>query len=251
MARILTDETSLGRRRGSLRQESRVLGRVYLWEFAAAGLLLAGGLILFLLHRQTAGLWAGGLLAIFGYGHFLKIRQNQQEAKSLEAGQQGENRAAKQLAEGLDQTHYLFNDILLRHGFRSAQIDHLVVGPRGIFVVETKNWRGSIRGQGEDTYWWQVKRPGEQPIRLKSPVLQAIRHASVLTHLLQGVGPAWPDVVPVVAFAFTSTNFEVAHSPIPVVHAPQLPAVISAHKPHRVYAEGEVDRVVQFLMKRL
>jgi hypothetical protein len=250
MARIMTDETSLTRRRGSLARESHLLGRVYVWEFAGAAVLLAAGALMFFLRHQSALLWAGGVLGIFGYGHYVRIRQNKDEEQSLEAGLRGESKTTKQLAATLDNSHYIFNDITLRQGLKSAQIDHLVVGPGGIFAVETKNWRGVIRGRGDEPYWWQVKYPGEEPIRLKSPVAQAERQASVVAQMLRGAGIDWPDVVPVVAFASTKTELRIEQTAVPVVHVPELSRAMADRPPKRAYAESDVDRVVQFLMKK-
>src|SRR6476660_3920949 len=49
----------------------------------------------------------------------------------------------------LDPSRYRhFNDLYLPHpdGHGTTQIDHVVVSPFGIFVIETKNFRGWIFG---------------------------------------------------------------------------------------------------------
>ncbi len=64
------------------------------------------------------------------------------------AGAIGELRVIKQL-ETLSDDYYLFNDVVLDMNhwikydgkpLKSAQIDHIVVGPSGIYIIETKNW---------------------------------------------------------------------------------------------------------------
>ena len=49
--------------------------------------------------------------------------------------------------EALTDGYIIFNDL----STLSSRIDHIVIGPTGIFMIETKNWRGTIRpdGQGE------------------------------------------------------------------------------------------------------
>lgn len=250
MARILTEETSLSRRRHGLQRESQLLARLWPWEAGmVAGLLLAG-LLMWLRQERTGLLWAGAAAAIFPLGHWHKIRQNARERETLEAGAQGEASTARRLNDLLDQTHYLFNDLLLRHGLRTAQVDHLVVCPRGVFVIETKNWRGEVSGRGADPTWQQVKRPGEPPIRLKSPILQVRRQAAVVAQLLKSAGLEWPDVVPVVAFASDKTRVRIEDPGLPVVHLDGLVDAMSAHA-GRTYTTAEVDRAVALLMIRM
>ena len=40
--------------------------------------------------------------------------------------------------------YYIINNIILKIGDRTTQIDHIVVSPYGIFVIETKDWKGKI-----------------------------------------------------------------------------------------------------------
>lgn len=52
----------------------------------------------------------------------------------------------------------VFNDIVLPRpdGKGTTQIDHVVVSPFGIFVIETKNYAGWIFGDETSRYWTQV-----------------------------------------------------------------------------------------------
>lgn len=45
---------------------------------------------------------------------------------------------------------YVFHDLYFHNGKRSYQIDHLVVSPNGIFVIETKNYLGLVYGDASD-----------------------------------------------------------------------------------------------------
>ena len=251
MARIMTDETSLTRRRRLLQVENRLLGKLYLVELALGGLLLLVGLFLYLTKGQFGLAILGATIVFIGFGHYIKSKQNKQEATALEAGAQGEAQTAQQLAASLDQTHYLFNDIVLRQGLRSAQIDHLVICPHGIYVVETKNWRGRIEGHGDDAYWTQVKYADSSPIRLKSPVNQVRRQADTVARVLRNAGKAPDKIVPVVAFASTKTTLQVDSPQVPVVHVASLPQAISRHRSATEYTEAEVDAWVNAIMKRI
>jgi hypothetical protein len=51
----------------------------------------------------------------------------------------GESRVARQLGKLQNEDYKVFNDVLIRTGSRSSQIDHIVISIYGIFVIETKN----------------------------------------------------------------------------------------------------------------
>jgi len=57
----------------------------------------------------------------------------------------------------LDPTKYkILNDVMLQINGRTTQIDHIVISNYGIFVIETKNYKGWIVGKEFDIYWRQV-----------------------------------------------------------------------------------------------
>jgi hypothetical protein len=55
----------------------------------------------------------------------------------------GEQRVTETLLAGLSDEYSLFNNVMLKDK-KGGDIDHIVVGPSGVFVVETKNFRGKI-----------------------------------------------------------------------------------------------------------
>ena len=56
----------------------------------------------------------------------------------------------------LDRSKYfVLNDITFKLNDRTTQIDHIVVSCYGIFVIETKNWKGSIYGGSKKEYIYQ------------------------------------------------------------------------------------------------
>lgn len=82
------------------------------------------------------------------YYRAFKVLDNNQETY---AGAVGEEAVIGVLSK-LPDSYHVFNDITiafprtifsntLKEYVRSAQIDHLVVGPSGIFIIETKNWK--------------------------------------------------------------------------------------------------------------
>ena len=58
----------------------------------------------------------------------------------------------------LSDEYTIFNNLLFESNGRSTQIDHIVVSPYGVFVIETKGYKGWILGGENSEYWTQVIR---------------------------------------------------------------------------------------------
>ncbi|MFD2938556.1 nuclease-related domain-containing protein [Flavobacterium notoginsengisoli] len=80
----------------------------------------------------------------------------------------------------LDKSDYkIINNILLKSGEFTTQIDHVVISSFGIFVIETKNYKGWIIGYENSEYWTQVlykyKKKFYNPIRQNSGHIRALK----------------------------------------------------------------------------
>lgn len=69
-----------------------------------------------------------------------------QQAERFEKGAAGE-RIVAELLEQLPDDWFVLNDIHWP-GRSRANIDHVVIGPSGVFVIDAKNWSGSITIKG-------------------------------------------------------------------------------------------------------
>lgn len=248
MARILSDESTLTRKRRYLSRESDVLKLVMVAEAALAAVLLLAGGIVFLLQRTAGLLVAAGVAAFLCVSHFFKVRENLREHRFVSAGLKGELDVTHLLEKSLGNDTYILNDVNLKEGRNTAQIDHLVVSPRGIFVLETKNWRGEIRGDEQGPRWEQVRTPGARPVRLSNPVQQNRRHVDVLRARLESAGIAWPDVHSVIVMKSPSARWAITGQTVPIL-TPEGTAGFIAELPVATpHAEAEVDAVINLLM---
>ena len=68
-------------------------------------------------------------------------------------GAAGERSVARRLATLPKEQYVILNDLLLPTSYGTTQIDHVVVSIYGIFVIETKNYKGIIYG-GQDAETW-------------------------------------------------------------------------------------------------
>lgn len=245
MARVLSDETSLSGRRGRLRREAGLLRRLIPVEAVAAGVMLAVG-------AATRGVgWgvAACILAFLAVAHGAAVRQGGHESQSIKAGLRGETRVAQELARGLDNAHYVFNDLSVRSGFRAAQIDHLVVGPGGVFVIETKNWGGRITGGARDSAWTQEGEGTRPSRRHENPVLQNERHVRVLGACLRAAGIRDAPLFPVLVFAFRAARVEADAHDMVIASPASLPRLIAARGTPPRLAEAQIDAIIACLRR--
>lgn len=106
-------------------------------------------------------------------------------------GARGEEIVAVWLAGGLPGGYHVFHDLDMSG---SAPIDHLVVGPTGIFVIETKYWSGQVTCDGDS-----LVVDGMDPTR--SPVDQANVEVKALHALLSAKMSNLAAITPIVCFA--------------------------------------------------
>lgn len=107
----------------------------------------------------------------------------------------GEQRVARCLSK-LPAEYRVFNDVYIDSRGHSIQIDHLVISPYGIFVIETKNYSGYISGKQEWDMWYQ--RIYGHRYTLYNPIRQNTAHVTALQHIL--TIPA-TSFFPIVVFA--------------------------------------------------
>ena len=114
----------------------------------------------------------------------------------------GETLLAAVLRRKLDASIYhVLNDIYLPLDDGSTtQIDHVVVSPFGVFVIETKTYKGWIFGNPRDAQWTQVLH--RRKSRFQNPLRQNYLHVQ----RLMGLTGLMADVVhSVVAFSGEAT----------------------------------------------
>lgn len=78
----------------------------------------------------------------------------------------------------LPSEYKVFNDVRVCANGRKCQIDHLVVSPYGIFVIETKNYLGVTSGN-VNSAMWQRSVLGKH-YKTRSPLLQNQYHIDLL-----------------------------------------------------------------------
>lgn len=96
-------------------------------------------------------------------------------------GKMGENYVSTYLYS-LSSHYRIFNDVYIKNGEYSTQIDHVIVSCYGIFVLETKNYKGNIYGTDNSEYWKQYIYSNEYTFY--NPIKQNYSHVKSLSKFL-------------------------------------------------------------------
>ncbi len=138
-------------------------------------------------------------------------------------GWEGERLVAKLLNETLNDDYYLINGVRIRG---EGDIDHIILGPTGIFVIETKNWSGKIICNGDN---WQRDRkrgfasnPSKQLRRNVSQVKDIVDHLKALNSIDIPVGG-------VLVFTNKHADLHLNKPTVPVLRINELPKHIKLH----------------------
>lgn len=91
------------------------------------------------------------------------------------------NKAEKDVASlltSLGSAYHVFNNVMLKTGKGTTQVDHIVISRYGIFVIETKSHKGTIFGDCNSKMWTQVlfTKSGQKNYPFYSPYLQNYGH---------------------------------------------------------------------------
>jgi hypothetical protein len=183
------------------------------WRVAAIlGIGAAGGALGTQLAPRLGLVVAALAATAAGWG--LRFRPSL-DAVAWRRGAAGERRTAR-LLEPLERQGWAVLHDLAVPGSQ-ANLDHLVIGPGGVFVIDSKQYRGRLQLDGSGRLWH-----GRYPL---APTLQAVSfEADQAAVVLPDPGMA---VVPIVAVHGAQVPWgKVVTQGVPVVSARQLPSML-------------------------
>lgn len=113
-----------------------------------------------------------------------------QRAGDNAKGEGGEDSAFLNLWLMLPRDWIVLNDVVLEpKPDEFIQLDHVLIGPPGIYLVETKAWDGAFLAHKDN---WKRKQ-GNRWVRCESPTRQSLRHLRLFTvWILDGLGAELP-----------------------------------------------------------
>jgi len=160
-------------------------------------------------------------------------------------GWEGEKRVITLLSSKLSDDYILLNDLYLRGG--GGDIDHVVLGPNGVFVLETKNWNGNISCNGD---LWQ--RRGKQNFK-GSPSRQVKRNASTIKHIIdssQAFRSLGIYVEGIVVFTNNYATLHINNPTVAVVKLSELPNHITTFRRSSNYSRQQLEEIGKEILKQ-
>jgi len=134
----------------------------------------------------------------------------------------------------LPDTYTVFNQVAVPYGKRYRELDLIVVGPNGIFVIEVKHYRGVIAGAESDRTWRQCQYAhdgGDNCERsVRNPVLQ-LQHGvrAIRRYLAARDIKTW--VQGAVVMTHPDCRLDVSTTDTPVITLPQIAGYILNYRP--------------------
>ena len=160
-------------------------------------------------------------------------------------GLTGEKAVANLLTHTLSDDYYLLNDLYLKDG--GGDIDHIVLGPNGVFVLETKNWNGNVSCNGDE---WQ--RAGKRNFS-GSPSRQVKRNAAKILQII-GSNPnlralgIWVEGI--VVLTNNHATLHVNNPTVTILKLPQLPNYLTTHRSPRSFTREQLEAVGKEIVKQ-
>lgn len=156
-----------------------------------------------------------------------------------EKGEAGESIVADILCS-LPEHYQVINNVLIQNQERTSQIDHIVVSPFGIFVIETKNYSGIISGaEGSENWKESFKTTGSHYFR--NPIKQNWGHIYALSEYLNYDKRLFKSII-----VFSDSADLHVNATVPVIYISQLKETILSYQQELLLLE-EIDPIAKRL----
>lgn len=121
--------------------------------------------------------------------------QNEEQERQL-AGERGEARVTAEIERVMRKDDYLFTNVKIFFNNSETECDNIIINNFGVFIIEVKNYSGSLSGNENDDEWVERKYNDYGKIlekkRVKNPIKQVKRQIDILSKLLKNNGlRAW------------------------------------------------------------
>lgn len=156
-------------------------------------------------------------------------------------GVAGENKVSG-ILRSLPRRYYTINNVIVPNQKATSQIDHIVVSPHGIFVIETKNFSGWIYGTENGEQWKETFRT-TGATSFRNPIKQNWGHIYALSSFLNLDRCVFR---PIIVFS-NQANLKV-ETTTPVIHMSQLRSQILSYT-QEIIPLDEVENIYNRISK--
>ena len=156
----------------------------------------------------------------------------------LTRGIKGEDKV-KEVLSSLKEYHHVLNDISFINDKTSMthQIDHILIHPLGVFLLETKNYYGRIEIDRLTKTWFKIV--NNKRIRISNPLSQNKGHLVILNRLLSKKY----EVIPLIVFVKNNAPYIDNTSNDNLINLDDLLLFISSYPYRRVLSKEEIDNI--------
>ena len=140
-----------------------------------------------------------------------KLKELEQQLGIYNSGLEGEEKAVQVLSV-LSDDYTIINNVKLTVNGCTSEIDNLIIGPNGIFVVEVKNHSGIISGDISNHDWKHEKNNGMgySIKELYNPVMQVVTHGKRVEEFLESTGVKEISVKTIVCFINSNITLNIS-----------------------------------------
>ena len=227
-----------------------MLSKIEMQTLIESLIFTAGFFIMILgIYMNKLNVFLTGALAyvMSGYLYESKIMQ----ARIWRAGLYGQQIVEKILSS-LDNQFYLINNLSLP--FKNCDIDHLIIGPNGIFLIETKNYKGEVSCKGDVWEYQKIgKMGGLYKGYISNPSKQLKRNIWELKTFLdkkskrtfgENLFPFW--IQGLVVFTNEDTFLKISDETVVILRVNDLLKYIQDFKKERIPV-NEITKIVNIL----
>lgn len=223
---------------GSPGHSARTLGLLrVLWPlpllFLSAGAIIGWATP----YRMPLSIALASLCLVVGMLAVTWIWSNRRLERYLK-GAEGEEMIARVLGF-LPSDYHVFHSVWLTGESTIGDIDHVVVGPNGVFALETKNWTGQVEVRDD-----RILVDGRSPSR--PPLRQVYRAARELRQMLDDGTKILVKVCPVLCFAKGDSDIESDVADVLVCDGGNLVEILQRPRGEMLSPE-KIERIMAFL----
>ncbi len=208
--------------------------------------------IIFLIIGLTTILFYGFGIIFIGISIYFFIKSGQ-----YKKGKIGEILIEENL-QALSDNYYLINDVMLPENY--GNIDHIILGPNGIFVIESKNYDGKIICNDDEWYrhyeggltinmrgrlYWKPSKDYD----IGSPSKQVKRNAVKLKQIIQKIFKKTIWVEGIVVFTNSNIELELNKPTVPVLEAEELYSFIKNKKSGIEFSPKELESIGKLILR--
>lgn len=180
-------------------------------------------------------------IILFIGGYFFK------KSTHYSKGLEGEKLVTEEL-KNLDDNYYLINDLKLSNSY--GNIDHVLLGPNGIFVIEAKNFEGEIKCYRDK--WYQYKQKWSEGYEIKSPSKQVKGQVLRLKQFIKSKNiynnNIWIDGLVVFTNDYASLNLK--HQTVPVLKIGELVDYIKNKDSNLNFSPQKLESIGKTIMEQ-